>query len=267
MAAWTPAQAVVAGTSTAQSPQASFATSGAKQVTLKSCNAAGCTTVVKTVMVLNPMPVIDQAAVGGTSFVSGQLVKLTSAAHGRPPLSYKWKVISADQEIDIAGNATWWDTSAVPPGTYTVSLEVTNADGFDTSTAVPVTIAADGGAGFYTLTPCRLIDTRNSGPLASGAPLVIPVAGAAGCGVPATARAIAANITVVSPTVAGNLALYPGNYPLPPVSTVNFATGQTRANNAILSLASDNSGTLAANATVGASGTVQVIVDVDGYFQ
>jgi hypothetical protein len=261
------AAAVVPGTSTAQNPQASFATFGTKQVILKACNAGGCTTVTKTITVLDPTPVIDQSAIGGTAFTAGQLVNLSAAAHGRPPLAYSWQILSSDLEVDLAGAATWWDTSTAPPGLYVVTLAVTNTDGKASSLPVPVMIAADAGAGFYTLAPCRLLDTRTGAPLSSNAPLAIPIAGAAGCGVPPTARAIAANVTVVSPTAAGNVALYPGNYPRPPVSTVNFAAGQTRANNAIIALASDSTGTIAARASVGATGSVQLIVDVDGYFQ
>lgn len=262
MSAWPAAAEVV--TSAVQDPKTSFAAPGTKQVTLKVCNIAGCSTVTKTFTVLDPMPVIDRAAVGGISVMAGQLVSLSGAAHGRPPLAYTWKVVSAGPEIDLPTAASWLDTTGMTPGTYMVNLTVQNADGSASSTPVPVAVAADAGMGFYTLTPCRILDTRTTAPLGSNAPLVI--SGAA-CGVPATARALAANITVVGATAAGNLALYPGNYPRPPVSTLNFAAGQTRANNAILGLASDASGTLAATAFMLGNGTVHLIVDVDGYFQ
>jgi hypothetical protein len=263
MSAWPAAAEVV--TSAVQDPKTSFAAPGTKQVTLKVCNIAGCSTVTKTFTVLDPMPVIDRAAVGGLSVMAGQLVSLSGAAHGRPPLAYTWKVVSAGPEIDLPSAASWLDTTGMTPGTYLVNLTVQNADGSASSTPVPVAVAADAGMGFYTLTPCRILDTRTTAPLASNAPLVI--SGAAACGVPATARALAANITVVGATAAGNLALYPGNYPRPSVSTLNFAAGQTRANNAILGLASDASGTLAATAFMLGNGTVHLIVDVDGYFQ
>jgi PKD repeat protein len=261
------ALAVVAGTSAVQNPRASFATPGVKQVTLTSCNAGGCTTVTKSITVLDPTPVVDQATVGGLTFTAGQLVRLSGAAHGRPPLAYTWRVHSLGPEVDISGAAAWWDTSAVLPGAYAIDLLVQNTDGTAISVPVPVVVAADAGMGFYTLAPCRVLDTRSSLPLASNVPLVIPVAGAAGCGVPASARAVAINVTVASPTAAGVLTLYPGNYLRPVVSTVNFSAGETRANSAILALASDNTGALAAAATVGTSGTVHLIVDIDGYFQ
>ena len=49
------------------------------------------------------------------------------------------------------------------------------------------------------------------------------------------------------------------------VSTINFSANQTRANNAVLPLASDRSGTISVLA--GTGGTVDFILDVNGYFQ
>lgn len=46
-----------------------------------------------------------------------------------------------------------------------------------------------------------------------------------------------------------------------------FGQGQTRANNAILPLAANGSGTLAITPFVAGNGTVHVIVDVVGYFE
>jgi hypothetical protein len=148
-----------------------------------------------------------------------------------------------------------------------VSLVVQNVDGSATSLPVPVVVAPDAGMGFYTLTPCRVLDTRASAPLTTNGRLLIPVAGAAGCGVPATAKAVALNLTAVTPSAAGYVVVYPGNYPLPPISTINFRAGQVRANGAVLPLSSDGVGSLLANANVGGGGNVHLLVDVDGYFQ
>ena len=50
-------------------------------------------------------------------------------------------------------------------------------------------------------------------------------------------------------------------------STINFRAGQVKANNAIVPLATDGSGLLALRATCAGAGPVQVIVDVNGYFE
>ena len=56
----------------------------------------------------------------------------------------------------------------------------------------------------------------------------------------------------------------PGNG-LTESSAINFSPGQTRANNAVVMLATDDTGGLAA--TNGSNGTVHIILDVSGYFQ
>jgi Tol biopolymer transport system component len=120
---------------------------------------------------------------------------------------------------------------------------------------------------YFTVTPCRLYDSRadGAGPLASGVPRIRAAHGL--CGVPTTATAIAANVTVTAPTALGFLTLYPGDSPAPGVATLNFSAGQTRTNNAMVQLATDGTGSYAASAFVQGSGTVQVIVDVAGYFE
>ena len=124
------------------------------------------------------------------------------------------------------------------------------------------------GTDFHTLTPCRVLDTRNAagpygGPaLAAGAQRLFTLAGR--CGIPATAQAVSVNLTVVAPAQTGHLQAYPGGITPPPASVINFGAGQTRANNAILPLAAD--GTLAVRPGM-ASGTVHLLLDVNGYFE
>jgi hypothetical protein len=119
--------------------------------------------------------------------------------------------------------------------------------------------------GFFTLTPCRLFDTRQpqNGPaLAPGVVRTVTAHGA--CGIPATARALAVNVTAVAPTGAGNLTLYSGVGSMPLASTLSFAPGITRSNNAIVLVRAD--GSLALQSASG-SGTVHVTIDVSGYFE
>lgn len=84
------------------------------------------------------------------------------------------------------------------------------------------------------------------------------------CGIPADATAISLNVAVTQPSSGGNLTLYPGGTSIPLVSAINYAAGQTRANNAIVSLGA--LGDLSVFCSQG-SGTVQVIIDVDGFFR
>jgi hypothetical protein len=120
----------------------------------------------------------------------------------------------------------------------------------------------------FTVAPCRVLDTRDpAGPyggpaLGAGQSRAFTLAGR--CGIPASARAVTLNLTVTGPTAAGNLRLYPADQALPSTSTLNYSSGQTRANNAIVGLSP--SGALAVRSAQ-AAGTVHVILDVTGYFE
>jgi ELWxxDGT repeat protein len=119
--------------------------------------------------------------------------------------------------------------------------------------------------GFYTITPCRVIDTRVAG---SGTPLVGGVARnvqfTGVCGIPSTALAVSVNLTATGFTGNGNLRLFPGGTTPSLTSTVNVAAGQTRANNAIATLGTfGDLGVLLSPTGV----TGHVIIDINGYLQ
>jgi hypothetical protein len=84
------------------------------------------------------------------------------------------------------------------------------------------------------------------------------------CGIPVTASAIAVNVTVTESTAGGDLRIHPSTVPLPLAATINYKAGQTRANNAILSL---SGGQLAVFTAQPSSTTVHFILDVTGYFE
>jgi CSLREA domain-containing protein len=117
---------------------------------------------------------------------------------------------------------------------------------------------------YFTLPPCRVVDTRGAdGPaLAAGTTRSFALAGK--CGLPTSANAVSLNVTVTQPTAQGDLRLFPGGAPLPLVSTINYRAGQTRANNAIVTLGPSNDIDVLSDQS---SGTVHFIVDVNGYFQ
>jgi hypothetical protein len=124
---------------------------------------------------------------------------------------------------------------------------------------------------FYTVTPCRVADTRSpAGPsggpiLGAGATRSFPVTGGT-CGIPATALAASVNLTAVGAAAGGHLTLFPGDAPGPPLaSSINFSAAQTRANNAIVPLSSDGTGTIGVKN--GSAGVVHFVLDVNGYFQ
>jgi hypothetical protein len=120
----------------------------------------------------------------------------------------------------------------------------------------------------FTVPPCRVIDTRWAvGPLggpelAAGIDRAFALANQ--CGIPPTARALAFNAAVTGATTPGFLVLYAAGTDRPPTSILNYRAHQTRAKNGIAGLGT--SGGLAAFAGQ-SSGTVNLILDVTGYFQ
>ncbi|HKD10942.1 MAG TPA: hypothetical protein VKE50_02660 [Thermoanaerobaculia bacterium] len=119
-------------------------------------------------------------------------------------------------------------------------------------------------AGFFTLTPCRVEDTRSSpaGPITVGVDQTFFVAGV--CGIPADATAISTNVTVTQSTASGDLKVFAGGttVPIPPV--IVYSGGQTRANNAMIRLGTGSTITVHVDQV---SGNVQFILDVNGFYK
>ena len=124
---------------------------------------------------------------------------------------------------------------------------------------------------FYTVTPCRLADTRSpvgasGGPhLEPNAARAFPVAGI--CGIPPTAAAAAVNVVAVSPAFTGDLRLYPEGDALPTTSALNYTAGKTRANNAVVSLGAGGEVSVYCSAPSGSATPVPFVLDVYGYVQ
>ncbi|MGH9443885.1 MAG: choice-of-anchor tandem repeat GloVer-containing protein [Thermoanaerobaculia bacterium] len=121
---------------------------------------------------------------------------------------------------------------------------------------------------FYTLTPCRIVDTRNAaglygGPaLSAGVSRVFKLAGQ--CGIPTNAKAASVNITVVTPTDPGELKLNPTGADPQIAASISFAAGRTIANNAMAFLGNDGAVSVFDTQV---SGTTHFIIDVNGYYK
>jgi hypothetical protein len=128
---------------------------------------------------------------------------------------------------------------------------------------------------FFSVTPCRIVDTRGptgvtGGPaLNNGSPRGFPIDVApAACGIPSTAKAATLNVTMVQPTQDGFLKIWPFNTPSPVVSTINALAGEPAiANGAIVPLTSDPSFNITVSYGTAVPGTCHVILDITGYFQ
>jgi hypothetical protein len=112
---------------------------------------------------------------------------------------------------------------------------------------------------YHSITPCRVMDTRLSTSL-NGDVRPVPLVGT--CGIPATARAYAVNVTLV-PVGGGaaSVTLWPaGQTKLPNTETLNNTAGRIIANNAIIP--ASNTGAV----SIQSVGLTDAIVDVNGYF-
>jgi hypothetical protein len=128
------------------------------------------------------------------------------------------------------------------------------------------TDSSGAGAGFFSLFPSRIVDTRNGtggfpiAPLGAAATMTVTVAGHGG--VPATfAKAVILNVTVANPTTASDLVIWPHGATQPTASDLNFVGGQTVPNLVVVKLSA-----LGQIDIFNAFGTTNVIVDVVGYY-
>jgi uncharacterized repeat protein (TIGR01451 family) len=122
---------------------------------------------------------------------------------------------------------------------------------------------------YYTVVPCRLVDTRGAVGVSYGGPALPALStrtfvAAGQCGVAVGARALSFNIVATEGTATGHLRLYGAGATPPLVSTINYAAGQTRANNGIVILGAAGDFVVQSSQP---TGTVHVIIDVNGYFQ
>jgi PKD repeat protein len=135
------AGASFAGTSTAPHPVVTFSSPGQKQVQLRVCNAQGCSTINETVTVLDPMPAITALSVTPATVAQGGTVRFTASGTGRPPLTFRWRVVrsSGTTVATLFGSTVDW-VAATAPGTYNVYLDLSSAAGSLTSAPRVVTV-------------------------------------------------------------------------------------------------------------------------------
>ncbi len=119
--------------------------------------------------------------------------------------------------------------------------------------------AGPGGLSLYSVSPCRVIDTRSSGGTFSGQrnPPVNVVG--SGCGIPNSAQSYVFNATVVPTGSLGYLTLWADGDSLPIVSTLNASDGKLTSNMAIV-------GNLDGEINAYAYGVTQLILDISSYF-
>jgi hypothetical protein len=152
---------------------------------------------------------------------------------------------------------SWSDNGAA---SHVVTTPVTAATYLATFEPAPPPEPTD----FYTLEPCRLADTRvDDGPALQGlTERTFDVTGR--CAVPATAKAVMVNVTVITPSSAGYLRVAAADAASTSATAINFPAGLNRANNGIYALS--DAGTLSVYCGI-PSGSTHFALDVFGYFE
>ncbi len=281
------------GTSTGQGTS-SFSISGSGEVNAPNYNPGGGTGIALRFVPAAPCRIADTRLAagpfGGPVLAGGQSreFNITQSACNIPstarayslnmtvvptgPLSYL-TLFPAGQTQPLVSTLNSFDgrikanAAIVPAGTNgAVSVFVTNnahavidINGYFVSSTGTENLA------FYPITPCRAVDTRQTagpygGPImASGQTRQFAI-GNAVCNVPGTARAIAANYTVVPSSPLSFLTTYPSDVTQPLVSTLNAPTGTVVANAALVPLSANG----AVNVFV--TDTTHVVIDIAGYF-
>ena len=176
-----------------------------------------------------------------------------------------------DAENNLIGDVTSATTFTVRGGVCTSSsctssaagsYVVTGTDGVASGTAALRVI----GSTYHPITPVRLLDTRSGngydGKLLANTPVTFQITGRGG--VPAGATAVTGILTAVSPT--SSWAVYVGPDPIvkPSTSSLSFDTGETAGTGLTVRLSS--AGKLSATYLASAGNTMDLVLDVTGYF-
>jgi hypothetical protein len=255
---------------TAASPSsgngATFAFTPTAEVDLQLTLVDGGQTARRTITILAPPPLVVTASASPTSAAAGASIGFSAAASGGTGsyVTYSWDFGDGGTGSGASVSHAYSSANA-----YTATCTVTDSLGKTKSATVSVTVTS-GASRFYTVAPCRVFDSRNASGPDAAAPALLPqsarvLAVAGRCGIPTTAAALSANVTVIAPAAPGFLTLYPGNSMAPTASSINFGPGQTRANNAVVKLSTD--GALTLGILNGSVGAVHFVLDVNGYFR
>jgi hypothetical protein len=123
---------------------------------------------------------------------------------------------------------------------------------------------------YHPITPCRTVDTTD--PAMGGPALVTDIVRTfqvqGNCGVPVGAKAAVVRLKVSVPTSVGVMSVYPSNVSLPPSSTIQFDANEPELSMGTIVALSTLANDLAVSPNkMTAGGTVNLLIDVFGYFQ
>ena len=207
------------------------ATAITANVTLTNASTLGFVTLAPTITTVPPKTSTVNT-LAGKNTANGVTVQLKSGK-----VQAVWKGAASGSNVDVILDITGWFTHDLT------------------------------GMSFHPLNPYRALDSSRSwgltGPFASGTKKTLTVCLLSTNTPPFSAVGIAGNLTLVNPTANGWAQIAPTISGTPTSSTVNSVPGKTVANGFDVSMSSGKADLI----YVGAGGTAQLQLDVNGYWQ
>jgi hypothetical protein len=251
-------------TSAQQNPQIPSATAAASGTYSVTVTVAGCTSAPATTTASVSASPTATVSGGGMAICLGDSTTVQAALTGLGPWDLTW---SDGFMQTVSASPVKRTVSPAQTTTYQVTSVSGAACSGTASGSAPVTVDSTASCGsLYTVTPCRLADTRNApdGPaLAANTTRTFLVGGR--CGIPSDAKAVAIVLTVVNETDVGNLRVFPAEVPAPLASAINFGVNRVRTNNGIFPLGLSGQIVVRCDMPQGSAGSTHLIMDATGY--
>ncbi|MGW3291879.1 hypothetical protein ACWDR3_45390 [Streptomyces sp. NPDC001002] len=175
----------------------------------------------------------------------------TGGSTGQPVMDYKSVTTSQGAVIPVGtdGQITLKNGSSTQP--IDVVLDVY---GYFTE-------ASSDGSGIFTAVQDRLLDTRSSTAIPAGGSISVEVAG--NDGIPTSFGAAVLNLTTTGQQNSGYLRVWPTGEPMPSITSVDTFQASTSTSDLVIAQPGDQGAVSIYN---GSSGTIHLIVDLQGWF-
>lgn len=122
---WSFPGATPASSESCAPPPVRFSSPGNKRVTLKTCAGERCSSVTKTVVVLDPRPRISSVRAAPTEIYPRDQVTLSASVAGKPPLSLEW---AFPEGTRTSGSSVSYSAPS-KAGRVAITLTVANSSG------------------------------------------------------------------------------------------------------------------------------------------